>query len=130
MKILKTNSFISERIKVQPITNAELEKAQKDMVKIKILRDKDLDKNALAYNDIVFDACGYTYIYLSDYDLKRFRYGNNLLVNFFKPWSTGKDDEKQFGFMSVNSYNQDLTFEKDNDLDIVQIVKGVVTQKI
>ena len=127
MKILRANDFISERIKVQPITNAELEKAQKDM--IKILRNQDIDKNALAYNDIVFDAYGYTYIYLSDYDLKRFRYENNLLVSFFKPWSTGKDDEKELGFMSVNSYEQNLTYEEDNNFDIVQIVKGVVTQK-
>ena len=28
MKILKTTDFVSERIKVQPVTNAELEKAQ------------------------------------------------------------------------------------------------------
>ena len=129
MKILRANDFISERIQLQPITNAELEKAQKDITNIKILRDKYLDKNALAYNDIVFDAYGYTYIYLSDYDLKRFKYENNLLVSFFKPWSTGKDDEKELGFMSVNSYEQNLTYEEDNDFDIVQIAKGVVTQK-
>ena len=30
MKILKTDSFVSERIKVKPITNAELDKAQKE----------------------------------------------------------------------------------------------------
>ena len=32
MKILKTNQFISERIKMQPVTNAELDKAQADIL--------------------------------------------------------------------------------------------------
>ena len=35
MKIFKTDNFISERIKVQPITNAEWEKVQKDLENVK-----------------------------------------------------------------------------------------------
>ena len=35
MKILKTTGFVSERIQVQPITNAELEKVQKEIEDIK-----------------------------------------------------------------------------------------------
>ena len=31
MKVLKTNSFISERIKIRPITNAEFDKVQKEL---------------------------------------------------------------------------------------------------
>ena len=43
MKILKTDSFVSERIKVQPITNAELEKAAKP-IRTGLLNEYDICK--------------------------------------------------------------------------------------
>ena len=43
MKILKTNNFISERIKVQPVTNAELNKAQNEMNNFKKIENPTFD---------------------------------------------------------------------------------------
>lgn len=56
MKILKTDSFVSERIKVQPITNADLDVAKKLYANI-----VDVDKILKEYNICKFDAlmnCG------------------------------------------------------------------------
>ena len=52
MKILKTNDFISERIQLQPITNAELDKAKQDIM-------KPVEININSVDISVFDKFGY-----------------------------------------------------------------------
>jgi len=52
LKIAKTNNFISERVKVKPITNAELDKAKQDMMK-----PVEIDINSVDVS--VFDEFGY-----------------------------------------------------------------------
>ena len=39
MKILHFGDFVSERVKVKPITNAELDKAEDDMAKFKTIKE-------------------------------------------------------------------------------------------
>lgn len=51
MKILKTNDFVSERLKVKPITNAELDNARKEMPNIVKPGDDLCD------GDVVLVAC-------------------------------------------------------------------------
>ena len=49
MKILKIHDFVAERIKVQPVTNIELDKAEQDMIERK-LHDSNI---TLCQGDIV-----------------------------------------------------------------------------
>jgi len=56
MKVFKTDNFISERVKVKPITNAELEKAKKDYEKVLVnvgdeLKDCDYVLIACEHSD-------------------------------------------------------------------------------
>jgi len=52
MKILRTNQFIAERVKVKPITNAEWEKKKLDIAK-----PREIDINSVDIS--VFDEFGY-----------------------------------------------------------------------
>lgn len=55
MKVLNTNDFLFERVKVQPVTNAEWEKAKQDVDEI-MLHDSYLLKNRLHEFDIVMNS--------------------------------------------------------------------------
>jgi len=53
MQILKTYDFISERVKIKPITNAEWDKTKKDMIETMRLFDDNTLKSKLKEFDIV-----------------------------------------------------------------------------
>ena len=57
MKILRTDNFISERVKVKPITNAELDKVQKEFGKRPVSMNIVGPGDPLEKNDAVLVVC-------------------------------------------------------------------------
>lgn len=122
MKILNTNNFISERIKVQPITNLELDAAQN---KYKLLDGKYLKQGDIVYVKyeqdlpyvVITDKSLYTQI-LVPQSLKMYDCSCGVLAR--KHYA---DDSPSFMLVS-DYYNESLKCKGDHDFDIVKLCRG------
>ena len=137
MKVLKTTDFISERIKVQPITNAELDSAEKEMNAFRIIDNPsfaDIRKGNAVYVDsagertvyIVFDIKTLP-LFLKSYLSKQafdnnpetimIRYGDSSQKCYYRnvktfknefPYREGFDDVKIIGIYHANINVDDM----------------------
>ena len=94
MKILRANDFISERIKLQPITNAELDRAKKEINAFRIIDNPkfdDIKPGMAALCEIVIPSHSFTTTYivfdstqlppfLMEVVNKKYQYDGNLLL--------------------------------------------------
>ena len=90
MKVLNTYDFVSERVKVQPITNAELDKAQNEMMSFRKIENPTAEdvKAGMAVsvqdskgNNIIYSVFDSTSLppYFSDI-AKEYKFAGNLVL--------------------------------------------------
>ena len=137
MKILDTDYFISERIKVQPISNAELNAAQEEMNRIKKIENPTLDdikEGCVVYMDIfnnnmhdviyiVFDSMrlpDYFYSKVNRYD----RFDGNLLFMRF-------DKRNGYCYRTSSSFKDSFPVSLNNTVAITAVYDAKInTMKI
>ena len=125
MKILNIDNYISERIKIKPVTNAELKKAQDEYNKHHI--------HELRQGDIVYIRqnldCPYVFI------MDEFLYKRVLLKKSLESYDFTKGvilniDNKSLNFITISDYNTSFKYDfsliygDPRDWDIVKIYRG------
>lgn len=119
MKILDTNQYMSERVKVQPVTNAELKKAQDD-IKLHTLQQGDI---------VYFQKLQYTpYMVILDESLfKKVMFSVSVKAyNCTRGVFLNKSYENcNPSFMIISDYDSYLKHKNNNgDWDIAKVYRG------
>ena len=121
MKILDTNQYISERIKVQPVTNAELDKIEKDIY----LHEPQLKQGDIVYFQtrpyipymVILDESLFKKVMLSA-SIK----GYNCTQGVFLNTSYEKCNPS---FIIISDYDSSLKHKNNNsNWDIAKVYRG------
>ena len=132
MKILKTDSFVSERIKVKPITNAELDVAEKEMNAFRKIENPTFAdikpgmavlcevtrKSGLKYNDafIVFDSTKLP-SFIMRRSLRQLRYDGNM---FLVKYDT-LDLTFNVSYLSLDDFKENFPYNRLRDVEILGV---------
>ena len=127
MKILDINNFISERVKIKPITNAELEQAKKNIEKLK---DLSFTKDCITCGRIIMFRDKTLGVYLNGDIAKE-------IADFFH---LGRPYEGKYflcvrdeinctcTYVCLSNYDGNLHHDRNNDeVDIIRIYTDPLT---
>ena len=126
MKILNADQYISERIKVQPITNAELKKAAIDKELHEI--NRELHEHKLKQGDIVYYENIPHMVIMEEHLYKQVLVANSLLrYDCTRGVIACKDNiGASPGFMLVSDYDSESLKCKTAILDIQKVYRGPI----
>jgi len=121
MKTLNANNFIIERVKVKPITNAELKKAQDEYKRLHIwtLHQGDIIYFRNKLNSpyiVIMNEFLYKQVMLKR-SLESYDFTKGVILNMYQT-------SVYPNFMSVSDYTDSLKYETDPDWDIVKVYRG------
>lgn len=132
MKILDINNFVSERVKVQPITNAELDSAEKEMNTFRKIDNPSFadikpgmavlceinKKSGFKYNTafIVFDSTKLP-SFIMRRSLRQLRYdGNMFLVRY-----DTLDLTFNVSYLSLDDFKENFPCNRLRDVEILSV---------
>lgn len=128
MQILKTYDYISERVKIKPVTNAEWDKAKKDMIETMSLSDDNTLKSKLKEFDIVktfFSASLYLIVknpdLISTLNLDVYKL-SEALTEGMALYYHGSGDVG-FSYLFLSKYDENLRYNSNNCWDIHKIYR-------
>lgn len=132
MNILQLNDFVSERMKVKPVTNAEWEKAQKEYKNLKNLpftKDLSFTKDSITCGTIVMFSDGTLGVYMDgaiSHTISVFfgknRHGKAFYLTI--PNATRIDSST---LLDSDNFTNDLKLHINKELYIIRIYNNAIT---